>query len=212
VVDLGTSCVRAANEIYLVALPEALPTSIAKVIREYKLPALSHPGTFNSPLSDIPFHSLPCLPPARYRYLNISSIGLGSDPRPGVTHEPRVIHSPSNTNMSDHESRGSEGASSGGEEQTPTPQDDIVNPSQRPESLQPEAEQEFALLFEEIKGGIPKGGVKSEHMATAEKMKAHFLSIHANVHATKKRKEDPDTVVLDTIIVGNPGTGGPFVS
>src|SRR5271169_637679 len=114
--------------------------------------------------------------------------------------------------MSDHESRGSEDASSGGEEETPTPQYNTVNPPQRPESLQPEAEEEFALLFEKIKDGIPKKKVISEHMATAEKMKAHFLSIHASVHAAKKRKEDPDTVVLDTIVVGNPGTGEPFVS
>lgn len=90
-------CVCVANKIYLAALPEALPTSTAKVTCEYKLPALSHPGTFNSPLSDIPFHSLPCLPKARYRCLHISSTGLGSDPRPDVTYEPRVIHSPSNT-------------------------------------------------------------------------------------------------------------------
>jgi len=48
--------------------------------------------------------------------------------------------------MSDHESRGSEGASSGGEEQTPTPQDDAVNPSQRPESLQPEDEQRSTIV------------------------------------------------------------------
>lgn len=109
--------------------------------------------------------------------------------------------------MSDHESRGSGGASSGGEEQTPTPQDDAVNSLQRPESLQPEAKQEFALLSEEIKDGILKLEVNSKHMATAEKMKAHLLSIHASLHAAKKRKEDPDTVVLDTIVVGNPGTG-----
>lgn len=114
--------------------------------------------------------------------------------------------------MSDHESRGSEGASLGGEEQTPTPQDDAVNPPQRLESLQPEAQQEFARLFEEVKNSIPKGEVNSEHMATAEKMKAHFLSIHTSVHAAKERKEDPDMVMLDTIVVGNPGTGEPFVS
>jgi hypothetical protein len=183
-------------------------TSIAKVICEYKLPSWN----LQLSTSNIPFHSLPCLPTARYRCLNISSTSLGSDPKPGVTYELRVIHSPSKTDMSDHESRGSEGPSSGGGEETPTPQDDTVNPPQRSESLQLEAEQEFSLLFEEIKDGIPKGEAHSEHMATAEKMKAYFLSIHTNVHATKKREEDPDTVVLDTIIVGNPGTGEPFVS
>jgi len=114
--------------------------------------------------------------------------------------------------MSDHESRGSEGASLGGEEETPTPKDDTVNPSQRPECFSPRPSRKFALLFEKIKDGIPKGKVISEHMATAEKMKAHFLSIHASVHAAKKRKKDPSTVVLDTIVVGNPGTGEPFVS
>ena len=71
VVDLGTICVCVcvcvcvANKIYLAALPEAL--------FECKLPALSHPRTFNSPLSNIRFHCLPCLPTARYRYLHISS-------------------------------------------------------------------------------------------------------------------------------------------
>jgi hypothetical protein len=280
-----------------------------------------------------------------------------------------VIHSFRHGDMSDHESRGSEGASSGGEEQTPTPKDDAVNPSQRPKSLKPEAEQgstivehiekpenaeevepnshpppkdhpeqangspncgtsqgtspedradgageesaaiwdevvagpavekkttnsnsvesthsadenpkltahdndredkheeerqvktpakddtaaspsrhgdasdrsdnghasnsdsdesndnssgdeklgasEFALLFEEIKDNLPKKEVNSRRTATAERMKAHLLSIHASVHAAKERGEDPETVVLDTIVVGNPGTGEPFAS
>ena len=351
-VNLGTSCVCVcvcvANKIYLAVLPETLPTSIAEVICECKLPALSHP---NSPLSNIRFHCLPCSPTAPYRYLQVSSTSLGSDPRPGITYEPPVIHSPSDRDMSDHESKGSEGASSGGEEQTPTPKDDAVNPSQRPESLQPEDEQrstivehiekpenaeevepnshlppkdppeqanrspdcstsqgtspedradgageEPAAIGDEVTAGPvrtcpfpspmqatkrvkrshsseiigrddtaaspsghgdasaesdnvhasnsdgnepddnssddkesealeftdlfidtmlrilkPKKRVNSEHMATGEKMKAHLHSIHASVHAAKKRKEDPDSLVLDTIVVGNPGTGEPFV-
>jgi hypothetical protein len=69
---------------------------------------------------------------------------------------------------------------------------------------------ELARLFEEIKDNIPKEEVNSGYMATAERIKAHFLSIGASVHAAKERGEDPETVVLDTIIVGNPGTGEPL--
>jgi len=70
---------------------------------------------------------------------------------------------------------------------------------------------EFSRLFGEVKDSILEEEVNSEHIATTEKMKAHLHSIHASVHAAKKRKEDPDTVVLDTIVVGNPGTGELFV-
>jgi hypothetical protein len=111
------------------------------------------------------------------------------------------------------------------EKQTVVRKDDALNPSQHAEVPGHEAEQSSNTGMAddspsrcERPRGRQEDKTENEYldklmlMVGLENAKAHFFSIYASVQAAKRRDEDPHGVILDTVIVGNPGTGEPLIS